>query len=164
MKALSKELESTVKVRFPDCDPFNHLNNSRYIDYFINAREDQLLEHYQFDIYKMALTDGIGWVLSYTQIAYVDPANLNELVTIQSRLLNATDRSLLFEASMWDKEKSILKSIMWARLVHYNIRERKSQSHTAELMDFFSQVVHPLPDAVSFDDRVAQLRGNKIRV
>ena len=24
--------ESTAIVRFPDCDPFNHLNNSKYID------------------------------------------------------------------------------------------------------------------------------------
>ena len=29
-------------TRFSDCDPFGHLNNARYIDYFINAREDHL--------------------------------------------------------------------------------------------------------------------------
>ncbi len=158
MTFLSKELESTVKVRFPDCDPFNHLNNSRYIDYFINAREDQLLDHYQFDIYQLALTKGTGWVLSQTQIAYLYPANLNELVTIKSRLLSATDKSLLFEASMWDKEKSNLKSIMWARLVHYHIHERKSLTHAAELMDFFNQVVYPLPGKISFEERVSQLK------
>ncbi len=43
MKQLKKIIESKVKIRFPDCDPFNHLNNSKYIDYFINAREDQLI-------------------------------------------------------------------------------------------------------------------------
>ena len=43
MKQLEKTIESKVKIRFPDCDPFNHLNNSKYIDYIINAREDHLL-------------------------------------------------------------------------------------------------------------------------
>ena len=28
------ERESEVVIRFPDCDPFRHLNNSRYVDYF----------------------------------------------------------------------------------------------------------------------------------
>ena len=45
-----KVLESKMKVRFHDCDPFNHLNNSRYIDYIVTARGDQLLENYNLDI------------------------------------------------------------------------------------------------------------------
>ena len=31
-----------MTVRFQDCDPFGHLNNARYIDYFLNARQDQI--------------------------------------------------------------------------------------------------------------------------
>ena len=38
MEPLEKNPESKVVVRFPDCDPFNHLHNSRYIDYYLNAR------------------------------------------------------------------------------------------------------------------------------
>ena len=49
MNTLSKILESKVKIRFQDCDPFNHLNNAAYINYFINAREDQILENYHLD-------------------------------------------------------------------------------------------------------------------
>ncbi len=33
-------LGSKTKIRFQDCDPFNHLNNAAYINYLINARED----------------------------------------------------------------------------------------------------------------------------
>ena len=31
MKELPNILESTKKIRFQDCDPFNHLNNGRKI-------------------------------------------------------------------------------------------------------------------------------------
>ena len=43
-------LESSHLIRFPDCDPFNHLNNARYLDYFINAREDQVWDAYGINI------------------------------------------------------------------------------------------------------------------
>ena len=43
---MTKILESKIRVRFQDCDPFNHLNNSSYIDYFFDAREDQLHNRY----------------------------------------------------------------------------------------------------------------------
>ncbi|MEM8567925.1 MAG: thioesterase family protein, partial [Bacteroidota bacterium] len=51
---LMKTLESIHTIRFPDCDPFNHLNNARYIDYFINAREDHELQHFNFNAYAHA--------------------------------------------------------------------------------------------------------------
>ena len=44
-------LSSTAVIRFQDCDPYAHLNNGRYLDYFMNAREDQLLKMYGFNIY-----------------------------------------------------------------------------------------------------------------
>ena len=50
MAELQKTWESKHLIRFPDCDPFNHLNNSRYLDYFINAREDHLIKFHQFNI------------------------------------------------------------------------------------------------------------------
>ena len=39
MKKLLDTLQSTVKIRFQDCDPFNHLNNAAYLNYFVNARD-----------------------------------------------------------------------------------------------------------------------------
>ena len=160
MSNQKKEPESKVKIRFSDCDPFNHLNNSRYIDYMINAREDQLIEYYGFDAHQVARSQGIGWVSAQTQIAYLHPAYPNEVVTVQTRLLLASDRSLLLEALMWDGGKTVLKSVMWARLVHYNISERRSQPHSADLMDFFNQIVFPLSADASFEERVAQLKAS----
>ena len=57
-----KIFESECLIRFSDCDPFNHLNNSRYIDYFINAREDHLLAYHDFNLYDLAKEKKLGWV------------------------------------------------------------------------------------------------------
>ena len=75
---LEKEVESQTLVRFPDCDPFNHLNNSKYIDYIINAREDQLLKYYDIDIHKMVKETGLTWVVAQNNISYLVPAEIME--------------------------------------------------------------------------------------
>jgi acyl-CoA thioester hydrolase len=156
MSTLPLTLESSMLVRFHDCDPFNHLNNSRYLDYIMTARGDQLLDHYQFDIYGLARTRGIGWVTAQTQIVYVNPALLMERVVIQTCLRSYSERSLLFEAVMWDENKSQVKALLHTRLVHFNLRTQKSQSHDADLLDFFSRVVNPTN--LSFEERLTELK------
>lgn len=159
MKEYNKVLESKMKIRFHDCDPFNHLNNSRYIDYMVTARGDQLLDNYDFDIYKLAEQQGLGWVTAQTQISYLVPAYLMEEVVIQTQLLHFSDKSLLFEATMWNSDKTILKSVMWVKLVHYNLRTQRSHTHDQNLVELFRHVVHPIESNPSFDERVKKLKS-----
>lgn len=161
MKPLEKVLESKVKVRFPDCDPFNHLNNSKYLDYFINAREDQVLEFYDFDIHKLAREKGLSWVVAQNQIAYMAPATLMETVLIESQLLSCQDKNLVVEALMWNENKTVLKAIIWTMLVHVNLRTQKSEVHSEELMQLFREVENPHKEKVSFEERVKSLRFAK---
>lgn len=156
---LPKVLESSMKIRFHDCDPFNHLNNSRYIDYMMTARGDQLIDNYGFDIYRLATEEGIGWVTAQTQISYLTPAIPTEEVVIQTQLLGFSDRSLQLEAVMWNFGKTIIKSVMWAKMVHYNLKTLRSQAHNAKLMTFFGQVANPLPQPMGFEERIKGFRG-----
>lgn len=157
MTAFKKILESSMKIRFHDCDPFNHLNNSKYIDYIMTARGDQLLENYGFDIYKLGREKGIGWVSGFTQISYLKPAMLMEEVIIQTRLLYYSGKSLLFEAIMWDREKKIPKAVLWTKLVHFSVVTQKSHTHDAELMALFEKVVNPLHSEMNFETRVKNI-------
>ena len=156
---MEKLLESKTTIRFPDCDPFNHLNNAKYIDYIINSREDQLMTYYQFDVYKLAREKGISWVVAQNQLAYFRPATLMETVVIQTQLLKFDEKGLLVEATMWDAEKKVLKCLYWAKLVHYNILTQKSEIHSPDLMDLFRQIENPLPEPLIFEKRVEQIKS-----
>lgn len=153
MTELPKILESTTKIRFQHCDPFNHLNNGSYIDYFMNHREDGLLEHYNIDIYKMARTEGKSWVSSSNQIAYLKPAFLMETVCIESQLIKYTESELYVEMRMYNANKSQLKSIIWCGFTHFNLLEQKREKHHDNLMQLFKTVVNPV-EATSFNDRI----------
>jgi YbgC/YbaW family acyl-CoA thioester hydrolase len=158
MTDMKKILESTMKIRFHDCDPFNHLNNSRYIDYIMTARGDQILDHYNLDIYKLAREQKIGWVTVQTQIAYLTPATVMEEIIIQTRLLAYTDKSLTVEALMLSGDRATLKTVMWIKLVQVNLSNGKSQYHGMDLISLFAQVVNPLPIESNFEERVKGLR------
>lgn len=155
----NKVLESKALIRFPDCDPFNHLNNSRYLDYFINAREDHIWQNYQFNIYQYAKEHGKSWVVGQNQIVYLRPAMLMETVIIQSTILELRERDLLVEMTMWNRDRTQLKSLLWSTFVHFNFATQKSDMHEQKLIDFFKPFENPLPQNVSFEERVSQLKN-----
>ena len=152
--------ESTSLIRFPDCDPYNHLNNRRYLDYFINAREDHLMRDMGFNIYQEAQERGTSWVVGINRIAYLRPAMLMETVVIDSTLIRWGERDVLVEMRMWDREKSSLKALLWSTFVHVDLRTGRSIPHTAEDAERFKKYEAPLPDpAMNFEQRIAQLRA-----
>lgn len=154
----SKVWESKHLVRFPDCDPFNHLNNARYIDYFINAREDHIMTHLNFNIYQLAAQQGVSWVVSKNQIAYLKPAFLMETVIIDSTILRLGEKDVHVEMKMWNEKKDKLKSVFWVHFVHISMQTQKPENHSEQLLHLFKPFENPLPSPVSFDERVEQLR------
>jgi acyl-CoA thioester hydrolase len=71
MSTKVKILSSLKTIRFQDCDPFNHLNNGGYSDYFMNDREDQLIENYNLNIYKIVQKTRLSWVVKSSKIAFI---------------------------------------------------------------------------------------------
>jgi len=70
---MNKTPHSLYTIRFTDCDLFGHLNNGRYIDYLLNAREDHLKTEYGLDLtdfYKQ----GLSWLVAGHEISYIRPA------------------------------------------------------------------------------------------
>ena len=150
-------LETKTKVRFQDCDPFNHLNNAKYLDYFMNAREDQLLEHYSIDIFKMAKTELKSWVVTSNQIAYLKPAFTMEEIVIESQLIHYTDKSLKVEMRMYNETKTELKSLYWVNFVHFDLKTQRPTVHSEELMQLFETVITSVKTH-NFDERMISIR------
>ncbi|WP_347922075.1 acyl-CoA thioesterase [Pontimicrobium sp. SW4] len=157
---LLKTVESKTKIRFQDCDPFNHLNNGSYINYFMNHREDQLIKHYNIDIYDMAKRIGKSWVSNSNQIAYLKPAFLMETVTIESQLIGYDSSNLKAEMRMYNEDKSHLKAIIWCGFTHFNLLKQQRETHDEELMGLFNNIINPV-NAEIFEERLLQLKRIK---
>ncbi|GAA4970238.1 acyl-CoA thioesterase [Algibacter aquimarinus] len=162
MNELLKVLTTKTKIRFQDCDPFNHLNNGSYINYFMNHREDSLIENYNLDIYKIARKEGKSWVSSSSQIAYLKPAFLMETVYIESQLIKYTNSELLVEMRMFNEDKTHIKSIIWCEFVHFNLLLQKRETHSTEFLNLFKSVNHPV-DSQTFEERIQKFKTKKVK-
>lgn len=136
---MNKVPSSVYTVRFSDCDPLGHLNNGRFIDYFLNAREDHLQEHYSINL-KHFYNEGVSWVVNSHEITYLRPADYTERVRINSRVLHVAPDHLLVEMRMTDERETHLKSLMWSRFVPINVKTGRRENHSDSFMEFARSV------------------------
>lgn len=154
----TKNPSSVYKIRFSDCDLFGHLNNARYIDYFMNAREDHLK-----DAYNLTLTEyyqkGISWVVTGHEIAYLRSAVYDELVNIESTLLSAETDGLHVELVMADEAKTHIKAVMRTKFTPINPKTGKREIHSDEFMSWAKSIENPTAgNTKNLQDRIKELR------
>jgi YbgC/YbaW family acyl-CoA thioester hydrolase len=146
-------------VRFSDCDPMGHLNNARYIDYMLNAREDHLKQAYQIDLLEYH-KQGIAWVVRRHDIQYVRPAFYNETVCIQSRLIELADSHVMVEMLMFDEKQTTLKAIMWTNFTSVDVKTGRKKEPTTEFMDFAATIkVEDVNIHAGLNERIKALKN-----
>lgn len=156
---MKKILKTKVKIRFQDCDPFNHLNNSKYIDYFLNVRQDQLAAHYNIDIFENLETLGKSWIVTSNQIDYIRPAHTLENVVVVTQLIYYTNKDVVAEMKMWNENETELKAILWSKFTYYDLKRKRISNHSEELMDIYKTVLTPITES-SFEERCTNIIKN----
>jgi len=136
---MTTPLQSFYIIRFNDCDPYGHLNNARYLDYMLNAREDHLREAYRMSLSDFA-KQGVGWVTTRNEIQYLRPAFYNEKVCIQSALIETTETELIVEMVMYDESRQQLKALLWVTFTHINIKTGRRETHGQDILKFLTGI------------------------
>jgi acyl-CoA thioester hydrolase len=150
---------SFYKVRFNDCDPLGHLNNSRYLDYFLNAREDHLKDNYGIDL-KEWVAQGNVFVVSSHEVRYLRPVTYNEIISIQSALIGWGESWLLVEMLLFDETRQHLKAALWTTFTRIDPRTGKRLAHPAEFMDWINgTLVEGVSPEGGLNGRLEALRG-----
>jgi acyl-CoA thioesterase FadM len=151
---------STSRITARDCDVFGELHQSRYIDLFLEAREQHLLAAYDFDPYEYTRETGHGWVATHSQIVYLQPARFREVVLIMTRLLAMTGSGLAVEFVMYDADQASLKAVMWSDFRAFDILTGRFAAHGAGFQERFAPVVAPLPAKTeTLECRVRELQA-----
>ncbi|MBT9393195.1 acyl-CoA thioesterase [Hymenobacter sp. NST-14] len=158
--ALIQVPETTHRVRFQDCDMLGHLNNARYLDYFLNAREEHALRHYTLNLGELAREAGAGWVITKHCIAYLRPARHAETVLIRTQLIHFDNSNLVVEMQMLREDGLQLKAVLWSEMAFVRLPGGTRTEHSDALMDLLEQldVEDVSYDPDGFDERVRRLR------
>ena len=153
------ELKSYYIVRFSDCDPHGHLNNSRYFDYMLNAREDHLRENFQI-LFPDFLKQGMTWVVRQHEIQYLRAAFYTEKVCITSQIIGLSESNLVVEMAMYDESETNLKAILWSHFTVIDPKTGKRREHTPEFIELANRLgIAEVNLAAGINERVKALRS-----
>ncbi len=154
---MNKNPVSVYKIRFNDCDMHGHLNNARYLDYLLDAREDHLKNDYGFNLAEQ-YKQGNVWVVGGHEIVYLKPARYTEMVCIESTLLIADPQLLLVEMLMMDEKRSHVKSIMRTKFIPINPTTGKKSEHGEEFLNWAKTLVNSaINPSNSIQERAGEL-------
>lgn len=137
-----------------------HLNNARYFDYFLNAREDHVAEHYQLNMGALAQEQRAAWVITKQQISYLKPARQGQTVRIRTQVIHFDNSNLVVEMQMRSADGARLLALLWAEMTFVQLPAGTRLDHADALMDLLEQVdVDDVEySADGFDERVKDLR------
>lgn len=154
---MEKELSTVVKVRFSDCDPIGHLNNVKYLEYMLNAREDHVEHGYGFTYEEYTRKTGCTWITVQNEIAYLKEVRYNAKVMITSKTIEIGDRLSKVEILMKSEDGKIIHSILWLTVIYFDMKTRASVSQPEETKDLFKKFLVTL-DEKDFQNRALSLR------
>jgi acyl-CoA thioester hydrolase len=160
MSRLVRTPETQHRIHFQDCDMLGHLNNARYLDYFLNAREDQVAEHYALNMGELARAQQAAWVITKHHLSYLKPAQQGVQVLIRTQLIHFDNSNLVVEMQMRSADGQRLLALLWSEMAFVKLPAGTRLDHSDELMDQLEELDVPGIgyDPDGFDERVKAVR------
>jgi YbgC/YbaW family acyl-CoA thioester hydrolase len=128
---------SELKVRPDDIDMFNHVHNSKYFDYVLAARYEQMET-----CYKMSMEDfmelGYGWVVKTAHVEFKRPLTLGETFKVTTGIVSMNDRSSKVSFEIVSNKTGKVCSDGWFDYVLIDIKTGRGMKITQEMMDRYS--------------------------
>ena len=126
-----------LKVRPDDIDMFNHVHNSKYFDYVLAARYEQMHQHYGMAMEEF-LQQGYGWVVKTAYIDYKRPLTLGDAFLVTTGIVAFQDAGCRVEFTIENKKTGKLSCDGWFDYVMIDTKTGRSAKVTAAMIDKYS--------------------------
>ena len=80
---MRSKFETTMLVRPDDIDMNQHVHNSKYFDYVLAARYDQMARCYRMPMEEF-IAHGFGWVVKTAHVQYKRPLGLGDEIVVRT--------------------------------------------------------------------------------
>ncbi len=136
MKTYSR-FTTSYRVRPDDIDMFQHVHNSKYFDYVLAARYDQMR-----DCYGVTMEDfmdaGYGWVVRTAHVDYKRALVMGQEFTVETGITTMNSKGCRVSFEIKIKETNKLACDGWFDYVLIDIKTGKSTMVTQKMIDQFS--------------------------
>src|SRR3569833_752109 len=95
--------ETEFRVRPDDIDMFHHVHNSKYFDYVLAARYDQMERCYGMGMEKF-LERGFGWVIRTAHVDYKRALTMGDYFVVKTGIETINDKGCLVQFAITNKD------------------------------------------------------------
>ncbi|WP_207533298.1 acyl-CoA thioesterase [Desertivirga arenae] len=128
---------SELKVRPDDIDMFNHVHNSKYFDYVLAARYEQMETCYGMSM-EQFMELGYGWVVKTAHIEFKRPLTLGESFKVTTGIVSMNERSSKVSFEIVSAKTGKICSDGWFDYVLIDIKTGRGMKITREMIDKYS--------------------------
>ena len=116
------KFETELQVRPDDIDMNNHVHNTRYLDYVLAARYDQMESCYKMKMEEF-IALGYGWVVNTTHVEHKRPLGLGERIVVRTWIEEILKNGVKVRFEILKKENHKLSCEGY---VHYTMVNQKT--------------------------------------
>ncbi len=131
------KFQTELQVRPDDIDMFNHVHNSRYFDYVMAARYEQMERCYKMPM-EHFMQNNYGWVVRTAHIEYKRPLTMGEKFVVQTGIAEINDRGCRVDFIITSRKTNKVCSDGWFDYVLINTATGRSMKVTQEMVDSYS--------------------------
>ncbi|WP_442587104.1 acyl-CoA thioesterase [Pedobacter sp. AW31-3R] len=129
--------ESELKVRPDDIDMFNHVHNSKYFDYVLAARYDQMEQFYKMPM-ESFLNSGFGWVVRTAYVDFKRPLILGDVIKVRTGILSINEKGCRVQFEIENIRTKKIASDGWFDYVLIDIATGKGCKVSDEMINAYS--------------------------
>jgi thioesterase-3 len=129
--------ETELTVRPDDIDMFNHVHNSKYFDYVLAARYDQMEKCYHMSM-EHFLENGYGWVVRTAYVDYKRPLKMGNVIKIRTGILTINDKGCRVQFEIENAATKKIAADGWFDYVMINTLSGRGTSVTEEMIETYS--------------------------
>ena len=131
LDTLYSKFTTEMQVRPDDIDMNRHVHSSRYLDYFLAARFDQMERCYKMSM-QAFMERGLGWVIKTSHIEFVRPLQLGDHFSVTTCISEIFERGVHveFEMNRKDNNKLCSKGYFKCYLIDTNTGRATAVSYT----------------------------------
>ena len=128
---------SEGKVRPDDIDMFQHVHNSKYLDYVLAARYEQMETAYGMSM-EQFMSEGYGWVVKTAHVNFIRPLNLGEVFSVTTGIVAINEKGAKVSYELISKKTGKLCSDGWFEYVLIDLQTGRSRPITEAMIEKYS--------------------------
>ncbi|WP_207426195.1 thioesterase family protein [Pedobacter sp. SYSU D00535] len=126
-----------LKVRPDDIDMFNHVHNSKYFDYVLAARYEQMETAYGMSM-EQFMEMGYGWVVKTAHVNFKRPLTLGESFKVTTGIMSMDEKSSKVSFDIVSSKTGKVCSDGWFDYVLIDLKTGRGMKITQEMIDKYS--------------------------